>query len=111
MYLNNFKVYQRSRDLLCCTHDLLSRISRGYGWMADQARRAAASVPLNIAEGRGRSSQKDRNRFYDFAIGSLYELAAAMDILSALGEVSEPQSREIWNECDELTRILSRLKQ
>jgi four helix bundle protein len=47
----------------------------------DQLERASLSVVLNIAEGAGRRSRKDKRRFYAMARGSACECAAAVDVL------------------------------
>jgi len=48
-----------------------------------QLDRAASSVPLNVAEGNGKRSTKDRCRYLDIARGSALECAAALDVLVA----------------------------
>jgi four helix bundle protein len=47
----------------------------------DQLDRAATSIPLNIAEGNGKFSKRDRARFFDIASGSALESVAALDVL------------------------------
>jgi four helix bundle protein len=47
----------------------------------DQLDRAATSIPLNIAEGNGKFSRRERERFFEIARGSAVESAAALDVL------------------------------
>jgi four helix bundle protein len=47
----------------------------------DQLDRASTSIPLNIAEGNGKFSSKDRARFFEVARGSALECAACLDVL------------------------------
>ena len=57
--------------------------------LARQLRRAAASVPLNIAEGSGVAGRNGRVR-YGTALGSAREVRACIDVAVALGYVAEP---------------------
>jgi four helix bundle protein len=54
---------------------------RGNGYLRDQLRRASLSIVLNIAEGAGRFSPRDKARFYAMARGSACECAAVLDVL------------------------------
>src|SRR6476660_1540342 len=47
----------------------------------DQLDRASTSIPLNIAEGNGKLSARDRSRFFEMARGSALECAACLDVL------------------------------
>jgi four helix bundle protein len=53
--------------------------------LADQMRRAAYSVALNIAEGAARKGSKEFRRFLDMARGSLSELQSALEISDEMG--------------------------
>ena len=55
--------------------------------LADQMRRAAVSVPSNIAEGCGRGTDKDWVHFLGQALGSLYELETQLELSVRLGYV------------------------
>jgi four helix bundle protein len=57
----------------------------------DQLDRASTSIPLNIAEGNGKFSAKDRARFFEVARGSALECAACLDVLLVRKLVSEGQ--------------------
>jgi four helix bundle protein len=47
----------------------------------DQIDRSSTSIPLNIAEGTGKFTGKDKNRYYDIARGSASESAACLDVM------------------------------
>ena len=76
-------VYQCATRLLALSAPLAERAPRGYASLADQLRRAALSVPLNIAEGSGKFN-KDARRFYAIARGSALECAAILDAFESL---------------------------
>ena len=63
---------------------LIEAIPRWYAFLIDQLKRASLSIPLNIAEGYGKRSEKDRARFYDIARGSARECGAILDALKVL---------------------------
>ncbi|UCF88823.1 MAG: four helix bundle protein, partial [bacterium] len=56
--------------------------------MSDQIRRAAMSVPINIAEGNGRSTSADKRRFFIIARGSCFESASLLELSEMLGYVT-----------------------
>jgi four helix bundle protein len=98
-------VYRASTELLAATWKLVARVPKGHGDIVDQFRRAALSVPLNIAEGSGKFS-RDAVRFYTIARGSALECAAILDALQAMAVFDEPdleQARQL------LERIVSML--
>lgn len=55
--------------------------------LTDQIRRSAVSIPSNIAEGSGRNSQLEFNRFLSFASGSACELSTQIEIALRLGYI------------------------
>ena len=57
----------------------------------DQLDRASTSIPLNIAEGNGKFSRRDRARFFEIARGSALECAACLDVLVVRRLASESQ--------------------
>lgn len=59
--------------------------------LADQIRRAASSIALNIAEGWGRSTKKDFGRFVSNAVGSTLEVIASLKIASSLGYIKDQE--------------------
>ena len=63
--------------------------------LTSQLRRAAISIPSNIAEGCGRNHHKDSIQFFFIARGSLYELETQLVLASDLEFVSNSNSQEI----------------
>ena len=57
----------------------------------DQLDRASTSIPLNIAEGNGKFSGRDRARFFEVSRGSALECAACLDVLLARKLADEDQ--------------------
>lgn len=65
-----------------------------YAAMADELRRASLSIPLNIAEGSGKSTGPDQRRFYAIARGSAMECAAIIDVCQALSLLDQSRAQE-----------------
>jgi four helix bundle protein len=72
-------VYQRAVEFLAVAARLVQELPPGQHPLADQLKRAALSVPVNVAEGVGRTSAADRRRHYAIARGSAVECAAILD--------------------------------
>ncbi len=80
--------YQLARELNAGCSKLLSKLGGGRGDLADQLRRAAASIPLNLAEGAGEFAPKEKARFYRMARRSGSECAAILDALVDSNQVT-----------------------
>jgi four helix bundle protein len=59
--------------------------------LASQIKRAAYSIPLNIVEGCGRSTDKDFARFLDMSLGSAHELEYCVLLGTELGYIDKPR--------------------
>ena len=79
-----------------------------YGLSA-QIRRAAVSIPANIAEGHGRLHRGDYLRFVSVAIGSLREMETELLLARHLGYVTEADGQRILQLADEIGRMLGSL--
>jgi four helix bundle protein len=77
-------VYRCAIDFLALSVQFVAKLPKGNASLAEQLRRAALSIPLNIAEGAGRSSDADAARHYAIARGSAMECAAIVDALQVL---------------------------
>lgn len=99
-------VYQAGIKFVGVANALVEHLPRGRAYLAEQIQRAAISIPLNIADGAGEYSRRDKARFYRIALRSATECAALLDVCHQLkladeGAVSEGR--------DLLLRIVSML--
>ena len=87
------EVYRESITFIAWLNSFLENTPRA-GEIKDQLERASSSISLNIAEGNGKFSSKDRCRFFDIAHSSGLECAAALDVLVArrktTGDLTRP---------------------
>ena len=74
--------------------------------LASQMRRAAVSVPSNIAEGQGQLTDKGFILFLSHARGSLYEIETQAELAESLGYLDKAQLDQLLSECQELGRML-----
>ncbi len=72
----------------------------------DQLRRAAFSIMLNIAEGAGRFTKKDKRNFYVIARGSAFECVAILDYLKDTEGISENVFNQYYAYLEELSKML-----
>ncbi len=73
-------VYRESIAFCGWVGELLATIAPKAA-VKDQLDRASTSIPLNIAEGNGKISERDRARFIEIARGSALECAACLDVI------------------------------
>lgn len=77
-------MYKAAIQFVVVADDVVEHLPRGRACLADQLQRAAVSIPLNIAEGAGEFSGKDKRRFYRMALRSATESAAILDVCREL---------------------------
>jgi four helix bundle protein len=74
-----------------------------------QMRRAAISIPSNIAEGHGRLSDLQMRHFLGNARGSLYELLTQVELAGDLGFLDESRVHELMDQGSEVGRLINGL--
>ena len=98
--------YQVAIKFVALADTIVESLPRGRAYLSDQLQRAAISIALNIAEGAGEFSKKDKARFYRMALRSATECAAILDVCKCLKLANEQnlaEGREL------LLRIVSML--
>jgi four helix bundle protein len=77
--------------------------------LTNQIRRAAVSVPANIAEGWGRNSTKNYIQFIRISIGSLYEIETQLIIANNQNYITNQKKSALSARIDELGKMLNKL--
>ena len=106
----NLIAWQKAKTLALDVYRCTRRFPKDeiYG-LSSQMRRAAVSVPSNIAEGKGRYSQKEFVQFLYHARGSLLELETQLSIARDLEYIELPVFESLESGTEELGRILNGL--
>jgi len=106
----DLKVWQRSKELAVLIYKITKKgpFTRDYGF-SDQIRRAAVSVPSNIAEGDERGSNKDSVRFFYFAKGSLAEIQTQLDIAYEIEYLNKQTLIDLEEKCQIIGKMLGSL--
>src|SRR6185295_3126141 len=103
-------VWQKGIDLVVVSYRATAAFSKSetYG-LTSQIRRAATSIPANIAEGYGRGTRKEYIQFLIVAQGSLKELETHFIISEKLSYLTPAQTERLLSQTDELGRMLGGL--
>ena len=80
-----------------------------YG-LTSQLRRAAVSVPSNLAEGHGRNSRKEFHQFVGQARGSLVEVETQLEIALNLGYLGTQPANKLLERASEVARLINGLR-
>lgn len=105
------KVWQRSHTLTLDVYSLTKGFpSEEKFGLVSQLRRAASSVPTNIAEGSKRRGGQDYARFLNVAEGSLVETEYLLMLGRDLGYVQEEKARNLLDAIAEVARMLHALR-
>ena len=103
-------LWQKSMELVKETYSLVKKLPKEETYaLSDQMRRAAISIPSNIAEGNGRKSKIDYVRFLDISRGSLYELETQIYIGVMLDFFDESETQEILLLITEINKMINSL--
>ncbi len=110
-HYKNLKIWQRSVDLVTAVYQLTDSFPRDELYvLTSQIRRAAISVPSNIAEGSSRRhTKKEFIRFLQMAYGSLAEIETQLIIAGNLTFTSQKDCENIFKEIDEVMRMTTGL--
>lgn len=106
----NWDVWKNGKGLVKSIYQLTANFPNSEKYsLVDQLRRAAFSIPTNIAEGAGRNTEKDFRNFLYVALGSAFELETLLDISFELGFLSKDEYDLIFDKINHIQRQLNSL--
>jgi four helix bundle protein len=106
-HFRDLQIWQQSMALARMVYALTEGFPRREAFgLTSQIRRAAVSIPSNIAEGRGRTTDKSFALFLTQARGSLYELETQIELAGDLGFASRDQAAAVVAEAAEISRMI-----
>jgi len=114
MGIHNYRdleVWQKSMDLVVFCYDVAKQFpsDERYG-LISQLRRAAVSVPANIAEGHARNHTKEFLQHLSIAYASLMEIETHLQIAQRINYINDQQLHDLLQRTTEIGRMLNGLK-
>jgi len=90
------RAWQEARQLVLVSAKVIKKLPPQEKFLlADQWRRAAYSVSLNLTEGTGRKGSRELKRYLGFALGSLHELEAILELVDCLEYLPKEEIAEV----------------
>jgi four helix bundle protein len=102
-------VYRLSIGYVAWVYEKADGLNGVHRAARNQWLRASQSIPLNIAEGNGKTAEADRRRYFEIARGSALACAAIQDVLVVGKALEEVESQSRKKELDRMAAMLSRL--
>lgn len=102
--------WQKAMDLVESVYQVTDNFPKREVYsLTDQIRRAAVSIPSNIAEGQAYYTKREFTHYLRHSRGSLADIETQVIIAQRLHYLSEPEAQSILKRTDELSRFLSGL--
>lgn len=102
-------VYRLSLEVLDLSVEVAESVPRGQRHLADQMKRAASSISLNIAEGVGEYKPLEKARFYRMALRSASETGAILQIIRRLKIINDPSYQTFYEALTRVSKMLTKL--
>ena len=89
---------------------IFSKIPKGHSYLTDQLYRALTSAILNLSEGNGRTSHKERARFFDISLASISESHSAIDIMESFRIIPQQTGYELKSQLQLAYAMIRKLR-
>ena len=110
-FYKKLEAYKLAKELTMYIYSLLKNFPSYEQYaLCDQLRRAAISIPSNIAEGMGRMAVKERIHFLEISYASIMEVICQLDISQSLGYIDERELKDAETKAETLTKVMSGLR-
>lgn len=111
MYHKDLEVYKKSIEFVKDIYQITAKYPREEQFgLVSQMRRAAVSIPSNIAEGNARFSDRDTSRFVDMALGSLAEVDTQLLLSLELNFITKVEYSSLLAKVQNLQALLVGLR-
>ena len=111
----NYDIWKKGMDIADRVYSIIEGFPKfeTYG-LSDQLRRAAVSIPSNIAEGCSRTSEAEFAHFLEYSIGSCFEVETQWEIAKRRGYIKDEQYDGLLNQLQteekQINQFISKLK-
>jgi len=103
-------VYQKSLEFIDKIFQIVKNLSREYKYsLGENLIRAGLSIANNLAEGNGKKSKKEKNRYFGTSLDSARECVSVFNVLERQGLIKEDKYNEVRSEAKEITSMIWRL--
>ena len=109
-YFRRLDVYRNAKQLSRLIYELLRKYPAEERFaLCSQLRRAVTSIPINIAEGFGRFSSKEKAHFIEIAFGSVTEVLCEIELPLDEGYISQEEFKQVEERLSVIGKQLSGL--
>ncbi|MBI3589552.1 MAG: four helix bundle protein [Candidatus Liptonbacteria bacterium] len=107
----NWPVYREAKELFSMVMNLVKKLPSQYRYdLGNQVIRSSFSIILNIAEGSGKSSDKEMNRFINISLGSVNETLAALDVMKDNKFINQNDFDSAYSKLESISKQLGGFK-
>lgn len=106
----NLTVWKRAHELVLDIYHITKKFPSSERYrLIDQLCRSVSSIPANICEGSGRSTDKDFAHFLTLSRGSLYETKYHLILAKDLGYIDSNEFEALFLKCDTVGKLINSL--
>jgi len=103
----NLNVYQKSLEFIDDIFEVVKALPKEYRYsLGENLIRAGLSTANNLAEGNGKKSKKEKNRYFGISLDSSRECVSVFNVLKRQGLIKENEYNKVRSEAKEITSMI-----